>query len=86
MNISRQEQRVLHVLARGGAIRFERGPNGRLLSVDCVTHDGAYLEDCTLELVGRLKRKRLIESRNSNPYRISDLGRRSVRAQLDNRA
>ncbi|MCA2010601.1 YjhX family toxin [Pararhodobacter sp. CCB-MM2] len=86
MNISRQEQRVLHVLAQGGCIRYQRGPNGRLLSVDCITHDGAFLTDCTLDVVGRLKRKRLIESRHSSPYRISDLGRRSVRAQLDNRA
>ena len=85
MNISKQEQRVLHVLAQGGQIRFERGANGKLAEVDCFTHDGMLLSDCTLDMVAKLRRKRLIESRNSSPYRISALGRRSVRSQLNNR-
>lgn len=85
MNISKQEQRVLHVLAQGGQIRFERGANGKLIEVDCFTHDGMVLSDCTLAIVSKLRRKRLIESRHSAPYRISALGRRSVRAQLNNR-
>ncbi|NSY40059.1 YjhX family toxin [Leisingera sp. ANG59] len=85
MNISKLEQRVLHVLAQGGLIRFERGSNGKLLQVDCCTHDGMLLADCSLEVVSKLRRKRLIESRNSAPYRISALGRRSVRPQLNNR-
>jgi uncharacterized protein len=85
MNISRLEQRVLHVLAQGGRIDYDRGPNGRIIDVLCVTQDGMILSDCTPEIVSRLKRKRLIASRNSQPYRISDLGRRCVRAQPDNR-
>lgn len=85
MNISRQEQRVLHVLAQGGLIRFERGSNGRLTEVDCFTHDGSVLSDCTLDIVAKLRRKRLILSRNSSPYRISALGRKAVRSQLNNR-
>lgn len=85
MNISRSEQRVLHVLAQGGHIRHQRGPNGRILEVLCFTRDGHVLSDCTLDVFSRLRRKRLIESRESGPYRISDKGRRSVRAQLDNR-
>ncbi|MEQ9390260.1 YjhX family toxin [Marinovum algicola] len=85
MNISKIEQRVLHVLAQGGRILYERGPNGRLTRVDCVTHDGAYLTDCTLDIVQKLRRKRMIHSHNSQPYRISLKGRRAVRAQLNNR-
>ena len=85
MNISKDEQRVLHVLAQGGMIRFTRAPNGRLQAVECVTHDGAILTACTLEIAARLRRKRLIESRDSAPYRISDKGRRSVRSRADNR-
>lgn len=85
MNISRLEQRVLHALAQGGMIRHERGDNGRILRVFCFTRDGFVLSDCTLDVFQRLRRKRLIESRESSPYRISEKGRRSVRAQADNR-
>lgn len=85
MNISREEQRVLHALAQGGLIRYERASNGRILSVFCHTRDGYLLGNCTLEIFSRLRRKRLIESRNSCPYRISEKGRRAVRAQVDNR-
>ena len=85
MNISKDEQRVLHVLAQGGLIRHIRGPNGRLLAADCFTHDGARYVGCTLEVVAKLRRKRLIASHASGPYRISATGRRMVRAQADNR-
>lgn len=73
------------VLAQGGHIRFERASNGRVMEADCFTHNGMIYSDMTLEILQRLKRKRLIESRNSSPYRISDKGRRSVRARTDNR-
>ena len=85
MNISKYEQRVLHALAQGGYIRHTRGPNGRVLDVLCFTREGYVLADCTLDVFARLRRKRLSESRSSRPYRISEKGRRSVRAQLDNR-
>ncbi|WP_374422613.1 YjhX family toxin [Paracoccus sp. (in: a-proteobacteria)] len=85
MNISKEEQRVLHVLAQGGQIRHKRGPNGRIIAADCLTHDGALLMDCTLQIVIKMRRKRLIESHASSPYRISVTGRRAVRSQADNR-
>ncbi|WP_332697991.1 YjhX family toxin [Bosea sp. (in: a-proteobacteria)] len=85
MNISRGEQRVLHALARGGQIRHLRGENGRIHHVDCFTHEGYILSDCTLAVFAGLKQKRLIESRQGAPYRISLLGRLAVRAQADNR-
>ncbi|MQQ07970.1 hypothetical protein GFB49_05850 [Epibacterium sp. SM1979] len=85
MNISKNEQRVLHALAQGGRIQYERAPNGRVTRVFCFTRDGMVLSNCTLEVFSKLRRKRLIESHCSSPYRISDKGRRSVRAQLDNR-
>lgn len=85
MNISRLEQRVLHALAQGGMIRHERGDTGRILRIFCFTREGFVLSDCTLEIFQRLRRKRLIESRGSSPYRISEKGRRCVRAQADNR-
>lgn len=76
---------MLHALAQGGRILYERAPNGRVTEVTCVTRDGMILVDCTLEVWAKLRRKRLIESRSASPYRISDRGRRNVRAQLDNR-
>lgn len=85
MNISKQEQRVLHVLAQGGQIRYLRGPNGRILQADCFTHDGMILSDCTLQIMAKLRRKKLIASTNSSPYRITEKGRRSVLSQLNNR-
>ena len=85
MNISKNEQRVLHALAQGGRILYERGPNGRVTEVQCYTREGYMLENCTLDVFAKLRRKRFSESLNSSPYRISEKGRRNVRAQLDNR-
>ncbi|WP_073955147.1 YjhX family toxin [Thalassospira sp. TSL5-1] len=84
MNISRPEQRVLHVLALGGRILHERGNGPKVTSVTCFTRDGMVLSDCNLTVFNRLRKKRLIESRSGCPYRISKHGRVSVRAQLDN--
>lgn len=84
MNISRVEQRVLHVLARGGLILHER-EGRRIVAVACVDRDGAILSDCTLAVFDRLRRRRLIESHGSRPYRIALAGRQAVRSQPDNR-
>jgi len=84
MNISRSEQRVLHVLALGGRIVHERGESPKITSITCVTRDGMVLSECSLDVFNRLRKMRLIESRSGSPYRISKRGRLSVRAQLDN--
>ncbi|GAA0309608.1 YjhX family toxin [Rhodovulum strictum] len=84
MNISRPEQRALHVLALGGRILHERDGGPRVIAVTCVTREGMILAGFDLVLFNRLRRKRLIESRSGSPYRISKRGRLSVRAQLDN--
>jgi uncharacterized protein YjhX (UPF0386 family) len=84
VNISKLEQRVLHVLAQGGLIQHIWADN-RIIAVDCYSRDGYRLADCTLDLFRRLKRRGLIESRGGGPYRISRLGLTCVRAQLDNR-
>ncbi|WP_323009266.1 YjhX family toxin [Paracoccus sp. (in: a-proteobacteria)] len=84
MNISRHEQRALHVLALGGRILHQREDGPKIISVTCVTREGMILSDFDMAIFSRLRRKRLIESRSGSPYRISKRGRLSVRAQLDN--
>lgn len=84
MNISKLEQRVLHVLAQGGLIQHV-WQDGRIAAVDCYNRDGHRLMDCTLGVFRRLKRRGLIYSRDGRPYRISRFGLDCVRAQLDNR-
>lgn len=88
MNISRSEQRALHVLALGGSILYERGNGPRISpkisSVTCLTREGMRLVDFDLDVFARLRRRGLIESRSGSPYRISKRGRTCVRAQLDN--
>lgn len=85
MNISRIEQRVLHLLAQGGAIHHERDHRGHIVAVLCLTREGMILTDCGLAVFARLRRRGLIASRGGMPYRITELGRKSVRAQADNR-
>ena len=84
MNISRHEQRALHVLALGGHILHERGDGPKITSVTCVSREGMILSGFDLALFQRLRRRRLIESRNGSPYRISKHGRLHVRAQTNN--
>jgi uncharacterized protein YjhX (UPF0386 family) len=43
------------------------------------------LSDCTLGIFHKLRRRRLIASHASMPYRITRDGLAAVRAQLDNR-
>lgn len=85
MNISKHEQRVLHELALGGSIRYDRGPGGKVHAILCTTREGHILSDCTLSLFQRLKKRRFIQSRNGQPYRVSRRGIEAVRAQLNQR-
>ncbi|MDG3042946.1 YjhX family toxin [Roseicyclus marinus] len=85
MNISKQEQRVLHELALGGAIHHERGEGGKIRAITCFTRDGHVLTDCSFDLFLRLRKRRFIRSNNGQPYRVSRRGIEAVRAQLDQR-
>ncbi len=85
MNISKLEQRVLHTLAQGGVIQHERDDKGHIVAILCVTRDGAILADCDLSLFRKLRLRGLIASQGGRAYRITVLGRQSVRAQADNR-
>ena len=84
MDISRSEQRVLHLLAQGGRIEIERDRK-RTIEVVCLTRDGWRYPDFDLELFRKLKRKKAVSSSDGGPYRITRRGLELVRSQLDNR-
>jgi uncharacterized protein YjhX (UPF0386 family) len=84
MNISRTEQRVLHALAQGGAIRHQRDGD-RIVVAELITREGHAVADFDLALFARLRRRGLVESRGGRPYRISRAGLYAVRSQVDNR-
>lgn len=85
MDISKAEQRVLHLLAQGGYILVEKNEDGRAVNHETVTRDGWFWGGCSVRLFRKLKYKGYISSRNSGPYRITLLGLKRVRSQLDNR-
>lgn len=85
MNISKPQQRTLHALAQGGRIELERDRKGDIVAADCITRDGWVLTDCTVDVFSSLKRRRLIASRDGQPYRITREGLVKLRGQLDNR-
>ena len=85
VNVSRNGQRVLHVLAQGGIIRHYKDEGGRISDIECLTREGWLLTLCTLDLFKALRQKGLIASSNGGPYRITRQGLQAVRSRPDNR-
>lgn len=85
MDISRDEQRVLHTLAQGGNIHVLKNEKGRITSVECYNRDGWLMSHCTLLLFKKLRNKKAIASSDSRPYQITRRGLELVRAELTNR-
>jgi len=84
MDISRTEQRILHLLAQGGHIEIVKHDK-RIVETSCLTREGWLYPGFDLELFRKLKRKRAIASRDGGPYQITRRGLELVRSQLDNR-
>jgi uncharacterized protein YjhX (UPF0386 family) len=85
MDISRSEQRILHLLAQGGRIEIEKDDRKRIETIHCLTRDGWQYAGFDLDLFRKLKRKKAIASSEGGPYRITRRGPRLVRSELDNR-
>jgi uncharacterized protein len=84
MDISRDEQRLLHTLAQGGNIHALKDENGKIIAAECYNRNG-WMMPCDLMLFRKLRNKRAIKSENSQPYRITRRGLELVRAEFDNR-
>ncbi|MEQ8558406.1 MAG: YjhX family toxin [Henriciella sp.] len=84
MDISRAEQRILHLLAQGGRIETIRHGK-KLANLHCYSRDGWRYPGLDEFLFRKLKRKRAIASKGGEPYRITQRGLQLVRAEPDNR-
>ncbi|TPW33624.1 hypothetical protein FJU08_03475 [Martelella alba] len=85
MDISRAEQRILHLLAQGGRIELIRTETNKIEKAECFTRDGWLYPDLDLILFRKLKAKRAIRSKDGRPYQITARGLELVRAEPDNR-
>ncbi|SON57940.1 hypothetical protein HDIA_4399 [Hartmannibacter diazotrophicus] len=86
MDISRAEQRILHLMAQGGCIDVIRDDaNKKIIELNCLTREGWRNPDLTMRIFRKLKAKKAIASSGGQPYRITRRGLDLVRAQLDNR-
>ena len=85
MDISRAEQRILHLLAQGGWIAIDKDDEGRIEAAHCHTRDNWRYAEFDLDLFRKLKRKRAVASKGGGPYRITRRGLELVRARLANR-
>jgi uncharacterized protein YjhX (UPF0386 family) len=85
MDISREEQRVLHVLAQGGVLEPLKDNRGRIERVTLITRDGFMLPPMDLMLFKKLKRRHTVASQKGGPYRITRRGLELVRSEVDNR-
>ena len=85
MDISREEQRVLHVLAQGGVLEPLKNNRGRIERVVFINRDGFMLPALDMLLFKKLWRRHTIASHAGGPYRITRRGLELVRSDVDNR-
>ncbi|MCJ9752964.1 YjhX family toxin [Neorhizobium sp. BETTINA12A] len=85
MDISRAEQRILHLLAQGGRIEITRDDNRKIEKLQLVTREGWAFSGLDLVTFRKLKQKKAIKSQGGRPYRITERGLVLVRAEQDNR-
>lgn len=85
MDISKEEQRILHHLAQGGVLRVKKNKHKKVTKVECFTREGWKYEAINIPLFQKMKRRKCIASSSGKPYRITRRGLELVRSQYDNR-
>ncbi|MFD1252181.1 hypothetical protein DEVEQU_03176 [Devosia equisanguinis] len=85
MDISRNEQRVLHALAQGGRIAVIRDQRGKIAEFEFFNRDGWLMSGLTPLIFNKLRAKKAIRSQGGGPYSITRRGLELVRSQVDNR-
>ena len=85
MDISRDEQRVLHALAQGGRIALLKNDAGKVTGLEFFNRDGWLMSGLTLLHFKKLNAKKAIKSQGGQPYRITRRGLELVRSELTNR-
>jgi hypothetical protein len=85
LDISREEQRVLHMLAQGGVIVPLKNGKGRIEGIELYNRDGWRIPSLDMLLFKKLKRRHSIASEKGGPYRITRRGLQLVRSEFDNR-
>ena len=85
MDISRNEQRVLHALAQGGRIATIKDDRGHVVDFEFFNRDGWLMSGFSPLLFRKLKAKKAIKSQGGGPYRITRRGLELVRSEVDNR-
>jgi uncharacterized protein YjhX (UPF0386 family) len=85
MDISRAEQRILHMLAQGGSIELVRNSGRKIEKILLYTREGWVFTGLDPETFRKLKRKRAISSSAGQPYRVTERGLLLVRAEQNNR-
>ncbi|WP_424981063.1 YjhX family toxin [Maritalea sp. S77] len=85
MDISKEEQRILHHLAQGGVLHVKKNDHKKVVKVECFTREGWRFEAINIKLFQKMKRRKCIASTSGKPYRITRRGLELVRAQVDNR-
>jgi len=85
MDISRAEQRILHLLAQGGRIELIRDDNRKIEKLQLFTREGWVLSGLDLVIFRKLKQKKAIRSTGGMPYRITERGLALVRSEQNNR-
>ncbi|MGK9053191.1 YjhX family toxin [Neorhizobium petrolearium] len=85
MDISRAEQRILHLLAQGGRIEITRDENRKIEKLQLFTREGWVFSALDLLTFRKLKQKKAIKSQGGKPYRITERGLVLVKAEQDNR-